>query len=411
MFKKKHTYLVLLVLLFSFSFCEMVTTPISKSVRTLTADEIKLVSSDNDFGIDLFKEVVNLQPEKNVFISPLSVSMALGMTLNGAADSTYQAMKSTLRLNGLTQDQINEAYESLIELLRNLDPKVTFQIANSIWYRNTLTFEKPFIDTNKKYFDALVSGLDFNSPNAVFTINNWVKENTNNKIEEIVDNISPEEIMFLINAIYFKGMWHYQFDKNLTQTGMFTLPDGSQISCDMMSQELECRYLVTDEFQAVDLPYGKGDYYMTIFLPKTNIKINPLINQLEAEKVFSWLGSFSDQQGVVQFPKYKLEYQLQLNDVLTKMGMGIAFDPYKANFTRLYNGPFNAFISSVLHKTFVQVDEEGTEAAAVTSVTVGITSIGGSFYFRADRPFFFFIRENLSNTILFAGKIVKPTFN
>lgn len=396
------------IILLTFLFCDRVTAPISKNVRDLTVNEVKLVNSGNEFGVDLFKQVITAETDKNVFISPLSVSMALGMTLNGAADSTFRAMQAALRLNGLSQPEINESYQSLIRLLRNLDPKVAFQIANSIWYRNSLSFAKQFIDTNKKYFEAVVQGLDFNSPQAVRTINQWVKEKTNSKIDKIVNEINPSDIMFLINAIYFKGMWQFQFDKNLTSDSQFHLPDGSQTACKMMTQEMECRYLETEDFQAVDLPYGKGDYYMTIFLPKPDKELNVLISRLTTGLLLGWLNNFSEQKGIVQFPKFELEYELKMNAVLSAMGMGIAFDPTRANFTRLYSGTQNAYISSVLHKTYVKVDEEGTEAAAVTSVTIGVTSIGGGFNFRANRPFFFFIRENQSNTILFAGKIVEP---
>ncbi|MEJ2635369.1 MAG: serpin family protein [Calditrichia bacterium] len=390
--------------------CDTVTEPLQKSKRQVTAQEEKLISSDNRFGLKLFKEIDKLNTDKNLFISPLSVSMALGMVLNGAVGDTREAMESALELQGLTQEQINQSYQSLIQLLRNLDPKVVFQIANSIWYRHDLEFEQDFINLNRKYFDASVTGLNFTDPNSVNIINNWVDQNTNGKIKEIIDQLSPLDIMVLVNAIYFKGTWTYQFKKELTREDDFHLPGGSTVKCRMMHQQNKFNYQSNDEFQAVDLPYGDGDFRMTIILPKPNIEVNTLLQTLDDEKLGSVLQGFSGKEGTLEFPAFKLEYRIGLNDVLRSLGMGIAFDPNKADFTKLYNGPLNAYISSVLHKTWVEVNEEGTEAAAVTSVTVGVTSIGGDspFYMHCNRPFIFFIRENHSSSILFAGKIMNP---
>jgi len=382
--------------------------PDPKGWRELTVSEKSLVQSDNKFGLKLFKEIIKEEKDKNVFISPLSVSMALGMTYNGANGSTQEAMQKTLELNGLTIQEVNESYKSLIELLSGLDPKVKFQIANSIWYRQEYTFEKEFIDLNKKYFNAEVRGLNFADPNAVKIINGWVDKNTNGKIKEIVDPpIDPLTVMFLINAIYFKGSWTYQFDKKLTKDDWFVLPDSSRKACKMMNQKGEFNYLRNDNFQAIDLPYGDGDFSMTIFLPHPGKNIDSLIAEFNQENWDLWINSFSKHELTIEFPKFTLEYELKLNDVLTALGMGIAFDPEQADFTKIYKGPENAYISKVKHKTFVEVNEEGTEAAAVTSVEIGITSVG--LWMRVDRPFIFVIRENKSQTILFMGKIVEPT--
>jgi serine protease inhibitor len=401
-----------LIFIFFFIYCEKVTAPMTPpSQRQLTQHEQMIVDADNQFGLSAFKAVVGAEGEKNVFISPLSISMALGMTLNGAAGETRQAMVSTLEMQGLTQQQINESYQSLLALLQNLDPKVKFEIANSIWYRNTMNFKQDFIQTNQKYFDALVKGLDFANPQSVSTINNWVKEKTNGKIPTIINQISPLDIMFLINAIYFKGTWEYQFVKERTSDAPFHLPDGSEYTCKMMRVEGGLPYLWTDDFQAVDLPYGNGDFRMTIFLPQPNRDLDSFIASINQSEFSSWLGKFRTTNGLLELPKFKMEYEISLNNVLTQMGMGIAFSPSQADFTNLYEGPQNAYISEVKHKTFVQVDEEGTEAAAVTSVTVGVTSIGREgFHVIVNRPFFFVIRDSHSDTILFAGKIVKPVW-
>ncbi len=379
--------------------------------RELRVAERSLIQSDNRFGIKLFKEI-NIQEErnKNIFISPLSVSMALGMTYNGADGSTKEAMETTLELSGLTTEEINESYESLIELLTGLDPKVKFQIANSIWYRQECSFEKQFIDLCKTYFNAEVSGLDFSDPEASSRImNGWVDRNTNGKIEEIIDpnDIDSATMMFLINAIYFKGTWTYEFDKGLTADDQFTGSDGLKMPCKMMKQKGDFQYFETDDFQAIDLPYGDGKYSMTILLPKPHRTADWLITELSPENWTGWIGRFQTTSGTLYFPKFKLEYKITLNDVLKALGMEIAFGA-GADFTRMYEGG-GLYIDKVKHKTFVEVDEEGTEAAAATVVEMvkGIDSSSG-FLMQVDRPFVFVIRESHSQTILFMGKIEEP---
>jgi serine protease inhibitor len=405
---------LLLFLSLVFLACERITSPLTsktKYVRALTPNETELVSADNRFGLKLYQQIVKSDSQENPFISPLSVSMALGMTLNGADGNTREAMESTLELQGLNQQQINEAYQSLIKLLLGLDPQVDFRIANSIWCRDDLTFEQEFIDLNKLYFNARVQGLDFLDPASKDVINQWVKDNTNGKIPQIIDQIDPVDIMFLINAIYFKGIWTYQFKEDLTHDDLFNLANGGQIYCRLMYQEGNFDYLDADKFQAIDLPYGDGDFRMAIFLPKSGVTVDSLILSLDNDLLNQWLQSFSVRKGIIEIPKFEQEYKIQLNEILTLLGMGIAFDPYWADFTKLYAGPENAFISEVLHKTYLKVDEKGTEAAAATSVTISFTSVGDEFYFKANRPFLFMIRENHSNTILFIGKMSAPTFN
>lgn len=303
--------------------------------RELTGAEKRLVESDNKFGLKLFNEIVQEEGDKNVFISPFSVSMALGMIYNGANGSTQEAMQKTLELSGLTIQEVNESYKSLIELLTGLDPKVKFQIANSIWYRQNWSFEEDFLNRCKTYFSAEVSGLDFNNPNAPNIVNGWVDENTNGKIKKIVDVINAEDVMFLINAIYFKGTWTCEFDQSLTQDDWFTLPDGSQKPCKMMVQENDFQYFETPDFQAIDLPYGDGKFSITIFLPHPQKNIDELIAEFNQENWNQWINSFSQQEGVLHLPKFTLEYGLNLNDALKALGMAIAFDPQQADFTKI----------------------------------------------------------------------------
>jgi serpin B len=406
MFKTLHFIALLCVAAFLTSCAEHVVSPPERVMRELTVAEKRLVETDNKFGFKLFREIVRQEQNKNVFISPLSVSMALGMTYNGANGSTETAMRQTLEFGDMTLEEINSSYKSLIELLSQLDPKVKFQLANSIWYRQEYAFEPEFINLNQTYFNAVVRGLDFNDPDAARTINGWVEQNTNGKIKQIVDDpIAWETVMFLINAIYFKGIWTYQFDPQQTQDDQFNLLDGSKKSCKMMNLKADLPYFANAQFQAVDLPYGDGDFSMTILLPSPQTPINALIADLQHENWQLWAKSFSKQAGSLALPKFLLEYDLTLNDVLKALGMAIAFSG-QADFTKMHKQG-GLFISKVKHKTFVEVNEEGTEAAAVTSVEIGRTSVGG-FVMRVDRPFVFVIRENYSGTILFIGKIVNP---
>ena len=371
--------------------------------------EKKVIEADNIFGIKLFKQIVNEEIDKNVFISPLSISMALGMTLNGADGTTKEAMQNTLELNGLNDDKINKSYYNIINLLTGLDPKVKMEIANSIWYRDNFIVEDAFINTNEQYFDALVKALNFNNENAKDIINNWVNTKTHGKIEGIVDRIDPQSIMFLINAIYFKGTWTYQFDESNTYDGVFTLPDNTQKSCKMMKQTNDFQYLENDKFQAIDLPYGDKKYSMVVILPKESTNIDELIAEIDSEKWNIWISQFVEKTGELSLPRFKLAYKLTLNKVLKALGMEIAFSG-QADFTRI-NKNGGLFISEVKHKSFVEVNEEGTEAAAVTSVEIRNTSYGDDIFMNVDHPFIFVIRENDSQTLLFMGKIVDPTLN
>ncbi|MDH3456380.1 MAG: serpin family protein [Gemmatimonadota bacterium] len=384
--------------------------PIESLPRELSVAETKLVEADNRFALKLFREV-NLQsdPGTNVFISPLSVGMALGMTYNGAAGTTRDAMQQALELQGMTIDEVNEAYQSLILLLRELDPSVDFLLANSIWYHEDAAIVPAFLDVTQRYFDAQVTALDFSDPGAADVINAWVNTQTQGRIPDIVTApIDPELIMYLINAIYFKGAWTYQFDADLTTSRAFTLADGSQTSVPTMTHEDEIPVGVYlgESFTVADLSYGAEAWSMTIVVPRDPTTIDDLASALTQATWNGWVASLDSTESHVLLPKFTLEYEIELNDVLKALGMEIAFDPFQADFSNLYAGPWNAYISEVKHKTFVEVNEEGTEAAAATSVGIGVTSAPRMVL--VDRPFLFAIRENLSGTILFMGKIVDP---
>ena len=373
--------------------------------RALTAAEQQVVASDNQFGLKLFRTLSDEAAGENVFISPMSVSMALGMTLNGAADETRAAMEQALEHAGLSEAEINESYRGLIDLLTTLDPEVTLAIANSIWHDQRFGVEPDFIDTNETYFDAQVEALDFADPGAVDPINNWVRDKTRGKIETILQQISPSEVMFLVNALYFKGTWTYEFDEADTQDEAFTQHDGTPTQVPMMHQETDLPYVQTERFQAVDLPYGDSLYSMTVLLPREGHTADELAADLDAQQWADWTSRFETRGIDLKLPRFQLEYEQKLNEALTALGMGVAFDCNQADFSGI-NPDQDLCISRVKHKTFLEVNEEGTEAAAVAAVGIETTSVGGGTpRVHVNRPFVLAIRDRHSGTLLFIGKV------
>jgi serpin B len=370
--------------------------------------ERSIVASGNSFGFNLFTKVNNSEQNKNVFISPFSVSMAFGMALNGANGPTLDSLKKALGDAGVSLDDINNSYKSISALLTNLDTKVVFQNANSIWYRNGFPVLQKFLDDNRNYLDAEVSGLDFDQPSAVQTINGWVDTKTHGKIPTIIDVIPDNMMMYLINAIYYKGTWTYQFDPQSTRDTIFTCADGNTVSCKLMNQEATFAYYSDANMQVIDLPYSDRSFSMTIILPAAGTSIDQFTATLTQNQWNTIINQLDSSEVVLSLPKFKLEYKKKLNDELIAIGMGIAFSDH-ADFTRI-SQVGGLTISEVLHKTFVEVNEEGTEAAAVTAIGVGVTSIGGptKHFMSIDHPFIFAIREHQSGTILFIGKIVNP---
>ena len=405
-YKSFFVALILIPLAIMFGSCHLCENDDIKNPppRDLSIAEQEIVSADNVFGLKLFKALHTAKPESNLFISPLSISMALGMTLNGANGDTYEAMKTTLELNGLSETEINESYKNLIGLLTNLDEEVIFNIANSIWYRNEFSIEQSFIDVNKEYFNAEVRGLDFCNPSSLNIINNWVDQKTNGLIKKILEEQIPDYmVMYLINAIYFKGVWTNEFDKKETKTEPFYNYNNAVSNISLMHQEDDFFYAENDQFQAVDLIYGDSLFSMTIILPKENIDINNLVQSADNSFIPD---QFISAELNLYLPKFELEWKSSLNDVLKSIGMEIAFNTALADFTKI-NPDGNLFIDEVLHKTFIKVDEEGTEAAAVTSVGLGLTARPETIDFRVDRPFIFLVREKHSETILFIGKVLE----
>ena len=371
-----------------------------------------LVLGNTEFGINLFKEIYKADNDMNIFISPYSVSVALAMTLNGAAGDTQQAMTDTLQLQGLSSETINTAFLQMQEALQTSDPKVTLSIANSLWGNDSITFESDFLQRNTQFFNAEVSILDFLDPSTLTTINQWVNDNTNSKIPTILDRIDRNAVLYLINAIYFKGTWQTEFKPENTRDGTFNLANGSQKQVPMMFRSGgSYSHYYSDTVQAISLPYGEGQFSMYIFVPTNRSDLGAFLDTLTPENWENWMTQFSERKMDLRMPKFKVEYGAkELKDVLTTLGMGVAFDAGRADFSRMADLDdlgSNLYIDTVLHKTFVEVNEEGTEAAAATVVGIVKTSVPPQF--NVDRPFFYAIRDNETGTVLFMGTVVDPS--
>jgi serpin B len=374
--------------------------------RDLTTAEHAIAGSGNSFSFALFGRLATDQPGTNIFVSPLSASMALGMTLTGAANQTYDAMRATLGLADKSDAEIKAGYQGLIALLRGLDATTDFRIANSIWSRQGFPVKPAFLADAKTYFEAEVAEVDFDDPASLTRINDWVSRGTNGKIPTILDRIERDEVMFLINAIYFKGEWRSPFPVARTQDAPFQGRDGVSRTVRLMNQSSDLPYLRTSQFQAVDLAYGNTAFTMTVVLPEAGVDINAVAASIDQAKWNDWLGGLAVKRVNLSLPKVRLEYEREMNADLTALGMGIAFEPFVADFTRISSRP-DLYISVVKQKTFVDIYEEGTEAAAATVVGVSVTSMPLEEVMRVDRPFILVIRERLSGTILFMGRIVQ----
>jgi serine protease inhibitor len=385
------------------------TAPKSRKVAQTMTVNPKLLNANTRFGFKLFSAVTKQDAGKNVFISPSSVAIALAMAYNGANGETQQAMARTLELQGMSLQELNQANASLKSLLADPDPEVQLAIANSLWTRQGISFKPEFIQRNRQFYQAKVSELDFDNPRSVATINTWVRQNTRDKIDTIIDSIDSNDVMFLINAIYFKGNWSRKFEPQDTSLQAFHLLNNQQKKHPMMAQSGEYRYYETSQFQAVRLPYGTNQRVsLYVFLPQSSSSLADFQKNLTAENWEQWMAQFRQRQGSIQVPRFKLEYDVQLKSVLSQLGMAEAFSS-RANFSGLSSVPTK--IDEVKHKTFVEVNEAGTEAAAVTSIGIRATSarpIEEPFRMVVDRPFLCAIRDDQTGTIVFMGAISNP---
>lgn len=380
-------------------------------VTDLTPNEksAKIIAADNQFGFELFRKVnASLDEPKNTMISPMSVSLALAMVYNGTEGNTKTQMEQMLHKAGMTSEDINQSYKELVAALVSHDPKVELSISNAIFYRNTFPVKDAFKTTNQNYYNAEVSGLDFSkTAETLNKVNGWVNTNTKGKIDKIIEQVKEEDIMYLLNAIYFNGEWKYRFDTKETSDRSFTKEDNSVVQVPTMKIEKPFNYFNHSDFQLLEMPYGSGKYSMLIFLPASGKNTGDVISMMSSEKVNDWISKLSEQKKEVFLPKFEFKFDNSLKDELAALGMTDAFDDAKANMSGISNAA-KLVISEVMHKSYIKVDERGTEAAAVTGITVGVTSMPVDNSFRVDHPFVFAIREKDTQAILFIGKVMDP---
>jgi serine protease inhibitor len=362
----------------------------------------ELVSANNTFGFNVFEQLVGKNMSENIFVSPASLAMALSMTYNGASGETQEAMARVLELRGMSLEKVSQASAALMERLRNLGEDMRLDMANSLWVREGEEFRADFLKRNEEFYGAKIGTLDFGDPKAPSIIDAWVKEKTGGKIKKIVEEIPGGIILYLIDAVYFKGAWAVKFERQYTRERDFTLLDGSKKKVPMMmTGSKEFKHLKGDSFDAVGLPYGDGSVSMYIFVPHRESSLDEFYGELRAGNWDEWMSRFQKSEITVVMPRFNLEYEVVLSDALADLGMEVAFDSNAADFSRMCAG--KVWIDEVKQKTFMEVNEEGTEAAAATSVRM---KKGPGIY--VDRPFFCAIRDNDTGAMLFMGSVVEP---
>ncbi|MEI8086919.1 MAG: serpin family protein [Paludibacter sp.] len=362
----------------------------------------KRVAQDNEFAFDLLKKTIENSGETNVFVSPLSVSIALGMAWNGANGQTKTEMATALKMSGMSVADINEYYKVMQTNLPTIDPTTKLSIANSLWYRTGFQVKTDFLKVNSDYFNAEVRDLDFAQTWAKDTINNWCSRKTNKLIPTIIDEIPNDAMMYLINAVYFKGIWRSKFDKKVTTERDFSNELSQTTKVNMMYQKDTFAYYSDNTAQYLDMPYGNKAFSMTVMLPLQNKTTAEILANLTLENWNSTLKNMVEREVMLSLPRFKVENKFTLNEVLKNMGMNLAFTD-NADFSNISD--IDLLISKVLHKTYITVDEEGTEAAAVTAIEIGVTSMPDYPIFTVNKPFVFVIREKSTGVILFIGKI------
>lgn len=376
----------------------------------ITQGQTNLIESGNEFAFDIFERIIlKAGSSENVMISPLSISYALSMSVNGAEGETREAILDALRLNGLSTDELNRSYSDLTEDLMKVDRKVIMEIANSVWTEDDFNVKKPFLDILSEYYKAEAGSFDIDDPSAPDAINEWIEEKTNGLITEMIQTLPDNTVMLLINAIYFKGQWKMQFDEKATSDMPFFRSGGGTVNVPMMKQKENFRFFQGDGFKIAEFPYGQGNFVMDVILPDEADGLTEVMARLGGSGFSSWINAMTEKELQVSFPRFKYGFRLTLKEILTDMGMGIAFTD-AASFSNI-SEQYDLLINEVTHQSFIETNEEGTEAAAATVVEVGTTSVPVILVFNMDHPFIYIIRETTTNSIIFMGRVSDPSAN
>jgi serpin B len=372
----------------------------------LTKAEWQIVEKNNLFAFNLLKTVSkNEREENNILISPLSASLALAMLNNGAGGLTWEEIQGVLGYGDITRDEMNGYFQKMLEAMQEIDPLTVFKSANSIWIKQQFPVLAPFIEVNKSYYGAEIRNEDFADPATVGLINDWCSDNTEGKIPEIITGIPENAIMYLINALYFKAIWTVPFDKALTKNEAFHNLNGHTPLIPTMNNELEIYCSKGDNYTLAELPYGNEAFSMIFLLPDNGVSLSSIVEKSDAQT----LNVRMDRKKIpIKIPRFKIEYERELKNDLKEMGMQSMFAD--ADFT-LINPTAGLSVSLVLQKTFADINEEGTEAAAITIIEMIESSMEPTpprpeiYDFYVDRPFLYFIKEKSTGTIFFIGEM------
>jgi serine protease inhibitor len=347
-----------------------------------------------------------LEEAGNVVLSPFGLFLPLAVSYAGSCGETQKSMALALGLEGLGLCEVQEGHAALLESLREDDPGVLFHKACALWVQEGLPVREGFLSESRAYYGTEVESLDFTQPKALEAVNGWVREHTKGTIEQILERIDPETLAIVTSAVFFRGAWTVAFERDRTAPGPFFLPGGGTKTCPFMTRSGVYRYLKGEDFQAVAIPYGKeGRFKMYLFLPDPGVGLEDFIRSLSWERWEALVQRFREREGTVSLPRFRLAYGAkELRDVLKRLGMGPALVP-GADFCNLLEG--EAYISSVVHRAFVEVNEEGTEASAASAVVVS-RGMGETFTMVVNRPFFFAIRDDRTGALLFLGGVFDP---
>ena len=368
----------------------------------------EIAGSNNAFAFDLYGQIAS--NPGNLFLSPYSISSALAMAFAGAKGNTESQMAKVMRYD-LPQEVLHRAFGQINEVLNKPSEEYRLSVANALWSQVGLDFVKKYLETVQAGYGPGLKLVDFagKTEQARLTINKWVEERTENKIKELIkpDVLDPLTRLVITNAIYFKGQWEQQFKKELTKDADFTLISKQKVKSPFMNQQGSFGYAEEDGLQALELPYAGGDLSMLIFLPESASDYSRFEKKLDLAMFSGIIGKMRKEAVNVSMPKFRFEAELGLGGTLQRMGMTDAFSEYLADFSGISDTFL--YITAVIHKAFIEVNEEGSEAAAATAVVMGTKSIGPQpIQFIADRPFFFAIRDLRTGSILFMGRIQDP---
>ncbi|MCD4775233.1 MAG: serpin family protein [Candidatus Aegiribacteria sp.] len=406
------------ILLITVSGCLAETSALLLEAQPITDEHAvqNLVKGNNEFALDLYEKVCDIQESDNIFFSPYSISSALGMTYNGARGQTAVDMALVLHFT-LPVEAVNRAFHSLTETLSSADylgaesgHPFTLSISNGLWVQNGFTLLDEYVDEVTRYYSAAVRNLDFidASEHSREIINDWVAESTMNRIMDLIPPgvLKEDTRVVLTNAVYFKASWRRPFDESITFDAPFTLIDGSEIDVPMMNQTNYFNFISTEGCSAVELDYAEGNAGMLILLPDGDIR--EFQKDLDADMLETIRRRLSSCNVSLSLPRFEFSRSMQLSQILKTLGMESAFGG-GADFSGFTGSP-DLFISEVLHKAFVKVDEEGTEAAAATAVIMGLTAIPAQpVEMNLNRPFMFFILDTETGSIVFMGRVMDPS--